>query len=165
MNNLMIETLNQYHAQAYRVDSNMRMDGTETIIIPSSGIVTPIIRFRVPRKAQWLIDALPLLIMKLRNTSGVELPRTSKIHIGFKHPVQASPVWVSDAAYSAWNNVALEDQYDVNFQAMLKLPLVNGYLLNEDNEIWFGVSQSSGTSFTLSWGASDFAFDVKQALL
>lgn len=164
LSNVMVETLTQTHPQAYRVDANQPMAGTETVTIPATGIITPVIRFRVPRKAQWLIDILPLLIMKLKNSSGTELPRTAKIHLGFKHPVDSAPIWVVDVSYAPWSNVSLTSQYDVNYQDLLRLPLRKGYALDEDTEIWFGVSIGSGSSFTLSWAHSDFIFDIKQVL-
>ena len=156
-------TLNQYHTQAYRVTENVQMTGNETITIPSQqNTITPIIRFRVPRKAIWTIVARPLILMKLRDSSGNELPRTAQIHVGFKHPTQPAPTWYTIDSYSPWARVSLTDQKNVQFQHELKLSLPKAYSLDEDYEIWFGVSQNSGSSFTLSWAHSDFDFDIYQ---
>lgn len=166
MPNKMIETLTQYHPQAYRVTENAPMNGSETITIPSTGVVTPIIRFRVPRKANWLVNAFPMLLMKLRDASNNELPRTAKIFIGFKHSVQAVPTWKTEGdSYAPWLNVSFANQYDKNFQARLHLSLGSNIALDEDAEIWFGVSQNSGSSFTLDWSKCDFLFDIYQILV
>lgn len=165
MTGLMKETLSQYHPQAYRVDQNTVMTGSETVSIPATGIVTPIIRFRVPRKANWLINSLPLILMKLKDASGNELPRTAKIYIGFKHAVQSAPVWKSEDTYAAWQSVAFANQFDVNFQKKLHLSLTAKIALDEDAEIWFGVSQNSGSSFTIDWSKCDFLFDIYQMLV
>lgn len=163
--NVMKEVLSQYHPQAFKVDQNAPMVGNETITIPSNGLITPIIRFRVPRKANWFVDAFPLIFMKLRNASNVELPKTAKIHVGFKHPVESAPTWVSNDSYAPWGNVPYANQFDANFQALLHLSLKSGYRLEEDTEIWLGVSQNSGSSFTISWANCDFMFEIKQTLV
>lgn len=156
-------TLNQYHTQAYRVDENVQMNGTETVTIPSvKNVIAPIIRFRVPRKAIWTIVARALILMKLRNASGQELPRTAQIHVGFKHPTQPVPTWYTIDSYSSWARVSLNDQKNIQFQHELRLSLPKAYSLDEDYEIWFGVSQNSGADFVLSWAHSDFDFDIYQ---
>jgi len=154
-------TLSQYHTQAYKVDQDVKMSGNEAVTIPSlPNVITPIIRFRVPRKAFWTILSRTLVIMKLRDSAGNELPRTAKIHVGFKHPTLPAPTWFTVDSYSPWALVSLANQKNIQYQNDLRLSIPKSYTLDEDYEIWFGISQTSGTNFVLSWADSDFEFDI-----
>ena len=156
-----IVTLTPTSEYAYQVDSKTQMQGDETIAVPSTSTqTTGVIRFIVPRKSDWIVRANSLLIAKFHDDSDAEFPRTTQIHVGFKHPANPVINWICTNSYAPWRGTSEDNQRNQNYQAGLVLAIPKNYRLAGDMEIWFGLSQNSGSSVTLDWANSVFELDV-----
>ncbi len=129
--------------------------GTSTVTIRGSQYeYTPIIAWKVPRQVAWSIVKNPKVRMKLKDTSGAELPANVKLMISVKKPNQYLFQEVATAKYYApYRDLTLSEQLNSENDSAVRFNLKSAGTIPEEGLLV--VLAQAPSDVTLDWSKSE----------
>jgi len=104
------------------------LDEQVTFTPNKPGIISTVFAIKVPEKVVYTIFDGAVLVMKLRDAEGKEIDPTSEIVFAGIRPGRRLPVEIDGKDYRAWASLPLNDQYDNNKNAAIRLEIARGRL-------------------------------------
>lgn len=105
-----------------------QLDETVTFTPNIPGINSTVFTITVPEKVVYTIADGAVLVMKLRKANGDEIDPTSKVIFAGIRPGRRLPVEIDGKDYRAWHSLSLNEQYDSNKNAAIRLLISRGRL-------------------------------------
>lgn len=127
--------------------------GTETVAL-NPGTYTKIISWKVPAKVGWSFIKNLKVLMKLKDSSGIELGENAKILLTFKRPAgEIEEIMSSAKLYASYSYLTIPEQNSVDYDASTRFHLSRPGSLGEEAEL--RVQIYSDNAFTIDWSNSE----------
>ena len=128
--------------------------GTNTVQLIANDTFQPIIVWKVPRQVIWTLIKNPKVRMKLKDSSGNELPAQTELMISIQKPAQRLPQEIGTVKlYATYRALDLAQQLDSDNDVSVRFNLKNAGSFPEESKLM--VLAKVPTDVTLDWSKSD----------
>lgn len=109
------------------MDLNKYSDEVETMENAEDRMST-IFKAKTPDKKNFRLHDDTLLVMKLYDADGDQIPGKAKVEIAGKKPTQRNPREIDEKPYRPYNQISVDRQYDESNQGELKIEVDPGHI-------------------------------------